>query len=171
MTKLLCVWSAWWGWEVQSLSRFHTVSGRHLSLTQLDSPPLVDVVIYAQAVCAFPECRCQFCLGPSSSEDPLREGSLVDLEPWHKLISTLSYLGTSGCLISDPQGHFSPPLVPTLLNMQILGLLSVSLGPLKSLRNWDGIASSFSLQAWPRQTLLAQVTMAGLNLPEFLDWK
>lgn len=92
---------------MQSLSQFHTVSGRHLSLTQLDSPPLiVDVVIYAQAVCAFPECRCQVCLGPSSSEDPLREGSLVDLEPWHKLISTLSYLGTPGCLISDPPGAF-----------------------------------------------------------------
>lgn len=71
---------------------------------------------------------------------------------------------------SDSQGHFSP-LVFTLLRAEIQELLRVSLGPSKSLRNWDGYASSFRLQAWPLQAPLAQFTMDTSNLLKFLDWK
>ena len=71
---------------------------------------------------------------------------------------------------SDSQGHFSP-LIFTLLRVEIHKWLRVSLWPSKSLKNWNGYASSFRLQAWPLQAPLAQFTMATLNLLKFLDWK
>ena len=155
--------------SVHNLHRFHTAYERHLVL--LSSNLLHTLWLWWSLprwyVCFY---RVRLVLTPLLLQNPWEGSILLTLSPATSPPAPSPGWAYLVAWPSDSQGHFSPLVFP-LLRVEIQELLRVSLGPSKSLRNWDGYASSFRLQAWPLQAPLAQFTMVTSNLLKFLDWK